>query len=352
MPGPGIQLNERAQTILRLLIDHYVRDGQPVGSRVLSRDSSLSLSPATIRNVMYDLEEMGLLVSPHTSAGRIPTELGYRVFVDSLIQIQELHNADLERLRSNMQPGTDTRDLIGHVSRMLSDMTHMAGLVTVPRMDNPQLRHIEFLPLSDQRVLTILVVNEKEVQNLIIHTNRQYDAEELRRITNFINATYGGRGVREIRDLLRDELERTRQAMHDGMAEAIEIAGQVFDDESLGGAEDENLVVAGQTNLMTFAELSSVDRLKNLFEAFNHKRDMFHLLERCVETDGIKIFIGHESGYEALDSCSLVTAPYVHEGQVAGVLGVIGPTRMAYERVIPIVDITSKLLSAALNNQN
>ncbi len=345
-----LHLSEREQHILRLLVEHYIRDGLPVGSRALARSESLQLSPATIRNVMYDLEEMGLLASPHTSAGRLPTELGYRVFVDTLVKVQELRQMEVEKLRQQVRSGQDLKGLIELVSNMLSDMTRMAGLVMVPSAGDPSLRHIEFLPLSDRRVLTILVVNEKQVENLIIHTDRDYGADELLEIANLLNAQYRGHGIRYIRDAVRRELETTREAVQRGMSEAIEIAGQVFDHEQLSGEDREDLVVAGQTNLMSFEELSSVERLRSLFEAFNRKRDIYHLLERCLETDGVKIFIGRESGYQPLESCSLVTAPYVNEGQIAGVLGVIGPTRMAYERVIPLVDVTSKLLSAALNH--
>lgn len=340
-------LSERAQHVLRALVEQYIHDGQPVGSRTLARISGMGLSAATIRNAMFDLEEMGLLKSPHTSAGRVPTERGYRVFVDSLIQVQPIDKVDLDPLRESLDPSLSLKDLVETVSSFLSAVTEMAGVVTLPRRDHPRLRQVEFLPLSESRVLAILVIDEHEVQNRIVYTDRPYTSSELEQASNFFNAHFRGAELSKVRDELKRELERVRQDMNRMMRVVIEMAGKAFNESS-----DEDMVIAGHINLMNFAELSNVDKLKALFEVFNTKRDLLHLFERCLTAEGIQIFIGNESGYEVFDDCSVVTAPYSLESNITGVLGVIGPTRMAYERIIPIVDITAKVLGAALNSRN
>ncbi len=343
------QLSERSQSILRTLVEQYIRDGQPVGSRTLSRLPGVGLSAATIRNVMGDLEEMGLLISPHTSAGRIPSSLGYRIFVDTLLEVQPLASIQLEPLREGLEAEGNPDMLIKTAISYLSNLTQMASIVTVPKRATTTLRQIEFLHLSSQRVLAILVINEKEVQNKIILVEREYTQAELIEAANFLNEHYIGRPIEEIRLTIRRELEASRNDMNQRMQAMTEAVGTAVAevDERIN---DETLVVDGQTNLMNFSELSDVEKLKNLFEAFNQKRDMYHLLERSVNADGIQIFIGRESGFGVFDDCSLITAPYAVDENSVGVLGVVGPTRMAYERVIPIVDATSKLLSAALNS--
>jgi len=341
-------LNERMQRLLNALIERYIRDGQPVGSRTLARDAGLDLSPATVRNVMADLEEMGLLHSPHTSAGRVPTARGYRLFVDSLLYLERPHSPEVETLWQQLQHDQSTTGLLQSVSSMLSGLTRMAGVVMVPRRDYQTLRHVEFLPLSDNRVLAILVVNEQEVQNRIVHTQRAYRETELQQAANYLNAEFAGKNIYQVReDLLRD-MQSARDSMNSMMQTAIDMAGQVFagDDES-----EEDYVLAGQTNLMGFAELANVDKLRQLFEAFNHKRDILHIFDQCLHAQGVQIYIGEEAGFDVLEACSVVTAPYSAEGKTLGALGVIGPTRMAYDRVIAIVDITAKLLSAALNSR-
>jgi heat-inducible transcriptional repressor len=340
-------LSERAQLLLKALIESYIRDGQPVGSRTLSRDSGLSLSSATIRNVMADLEELGFVVSPHTSAGRIPTDKGYRLFVDSLLKLKPLQTEEVDdierRLRKDASNG---RALVQTVSQMLSSVTHMAGLVTLPNPHYVALSQIEFIGLSENRALAIMVMNNREVENRVVQLERAYSSEELRRAANYLNEAFAGRSLPEVRASLLKQLQETRQTMNQLMHDAIAMAQKVF--ETPGGERVE-YVIAGETNLMGFAQLSNVDRLKRLFEAFNEKHDMLRLLDNCLQAQGIQIFIGHESGYQILDDISVVTAPYMLDNQVVGVLGVIGPTRMAYERVIPIVDVTAKLLGSALN---
>jgi len=340
-------LNERAQLLLKALIENYIRDGQPVGSRTLSRDSGLSLSSATIRNVMADLEDLGLVASPHTSAGRIPTDKGYRLFVDTLLKLKPLRQEEIEeierRLRSDAVNG---RSLVQTVSQMLSNVTHMAGLVTLPNPNYVALSQIEFIALSENRALAIMVMSNREVQNRVVQLDRYYSTEELRRAANYLNEAFAGRSLTDVRTQLVGQLQETRKHMNQLMQDAIQMAQKVFDAKPDEGVE---YVIAGETNLMGFAELSNVDRLRRLFEAFNEKHDILRLLDSCLRAEGIQIFIGQESGYRILDDISVVTAPYTLDNRVVGVLGIIGPTRMAYERVIPIVDLTAKLLGSALN---
>ena len=338
--------NDRAQHLLRVLIQRYIRDGQPVGSRTLSKDSGLDLSPATIRNVMADLEEMGMVAAPHTSAGRVPTPKGYRLFVDTLIRYRQPKDNDISALRSQIRrKADDAGALVASVSNLLSEFTHLAGIVTVPRGQHAALRQIEFLPLSENRILTIVVINDREVQNRILHMDREYSAAELQRAANYINSHYAGNEMPDVRDQIRDDLEQTRHSMNRAMHDIIAVAQSAMDDPSRAGGE---FVLAGETNLMDFAELSDIDTLRRLFDAFSRKRVMLDLLERSIDADGVQVFIGEESGYKILDDCSVVTAPYQLDDDTVGVLGVIGPTRMAYDRVVPIVDITARLLKSAL----
>ena len=334
--------------MLKVLIQRYIRDGQPVGSRTLSRDSGLELSPATIRNVMSDLEHMGLVAAPHTSAGRIPTPQGYRMFVDTLVRYRQPGNTDIQRIRMKLRAQFDSpASLIGSVSNMLSEFTSMAGVVSVPRAPRVSLRQIEFLPLSEKRVLVILVINDTEVQNRILHTDRDYTSDELLHAQNFINQHYAGADLHTVRARLLEDLDQTRDSMNQAMRDIITMAQDAMDE---AGHTDEEYILAGETNLMDFAELSDVEKLRQLFDAFSHKRLILDLLDRSINANGVRIFIGEESGYRILDDCSVVTAPYHVDEDTIGVLGVIGPTRMAYDRVVPIVDVTARLLESALSH--
>ncbi|HEY6644941.1 heat-inducible transcriptional repressor HrcA [Povalibacter sp.] len=344
------QLNERAQQLLKRLVENYIRDGQPVGSRTLSRDVGLTLSAATIRNVMSDLEALGFVSSPHTSAGRIPTDKGYRFFVDTLLRYEPLDDARVVQIQAHLGEHIDNpKALVAAASRMLSSVTRMAGVVTLPRQSHASLSQIEFIPLSDNRVLAVMIVNGREVQNRILQLERRYSADELRRASNYLNQELAGRELSTIRDRLVSQLKETRETLNQLMLDAIMLAQQVVDAPVAGKME---YVMAGETNLMDFAELSSVEKLRRLFDAFTQQRDILNLLDHSLKADGVQIFIGHESGHTILDDCSIVTAPYTLDKEVVGVLGVIGPTRMAYERVIPIVDITAKLLGSALNQRS
>lgn len=340
--------NERAQLILRALVEEFIRDGQPVGSKKLSQAAGLSVSPATVRNVMADLEDYGFIESPHTSAGRIPTPKGYRLFVDTLVQLKQPEASEISALQSQLSDnsGPDTKALAENASSALSSLTSLASLVTLPRHSHVTLRQIEFLPISDRRVLAILVVNDAEVQNRVLHMERDYTNDELQRAANFLNQNYAGRDISDVRRLVVDEMQRTQQNMNQLMIDTVAIAQRALSDDD----KQAGYVMTGETKLMGFDELSDVEKLRKMFEAFNQQREILGLLDRSIEADGIQIFIGEESGYRILDNCSLVTAPYKVDNEIVGVLGVIGPTRMAYERVIPIVDITAKLVGAALNS--
>lgn len=338
-------LDDRAQNLLKVLIERYIKDGQPIGSRTLAKDSGMKFSPATIRNVMSDLEDMGLIISPHTSAGRVPTVQGYRLFVDNLVTVKPLRSNLVEKLKLELQ--TDSlSDVIGKASSLLSSVTQMAGVVMIPRREQLTLRQIEFLPLTSQRVLVVLVVNEQEVQNKVIHTDRVYSPAELQQAANFLNQEYAGKDLNAIRELLLGSMQQAREDMNRLMATAINVADQVLEEKT-----NSDYIMAGETNLMSYAEMGNVDKLRQLFEAFTTKNDLLHLLDKSIHTDGMQIFIGEESGYSVLDECSVVTSPYKVEDKIVGVLGVIGPTRMAYDRVIPIVDVTAKLLSSALSSE-
>lgn len=340
--------SDRACHILRALVEQFIRDGQPVGSRTLSLSPGLNLSPATIRNVMADLEELGFVASPHTSAGRVPTAKGYRFFVDTLLQLKPLALSEINQIQSQLveESGGDTKALASAASSALSSLTRMAGVVTLPRQKHLTLRQIEFLALSNQRVLAILVVNDSDVQNRILHMERDYSDSELRRAANYLNEKFVGRDLREVRAQLVADLQSTQETMNQLMIDAVRIAQRAIEVEREGA----ELVLSGETRLMEFEELSDVDKLRQIFELFAQQRQILSLLDRSIATEGVQIFIGEESGYRILDECSVVAAPYRVNDEIVGVLGVIGPTRMAYERVIPIVDITARLMGAALNS--
>lgn len=348
--NPVYEFTEREQHILKLLVNHYIEQGTPVGSRTLSRMPGIDISAASVRNVMGDLEHMGLLKSPHTSAGRVPTSAAFRVFVDNLLEVRPPDVDTIDHIRTLLDPNLNDQALVKVASNYLSRFTKMAGMVTVPPRDEKPLQQVEFLPLSDRRVLVILIISDTEVQNRIIHVERDYSKDELSEFARELNDQYLGRPLVEVRDRLRRDLELARQDMSLSMQRMIEVAGQVFGPED-SDEDEESMLLAGETNLMDHADLGDVSKLRDLFDAFAQKRDIFHLLERSVSADGVQIFIGRESGYDALGDCSIVTAPYEINGKLLGVLGVVGPKRMSYAQVIPVVDVTSKLLSAALNTR-
>ena len=338
-------LDPRARLLLRTLISRYIRDGEPVGSQTLARHAGLDVSSATIRSILSELEEVGLLSAPHTSAGRIPTSQGYRVFVDSLLRIQPLADGELARLRSELPSGAGTNSLLGSASELVSAMTHFVGVVSVPKREQFAFKHVDFVPLDGQRVLAILVFADNDVQNRILHTRRNYEPAELERTANYLNTHYAGRPLSEARAQLLAELRSAKQEMEALMTQALELADQAL------AADAEDMLVAGQTRLIGMQDLSDLDRLRELFEAFASKREILQVLERTLRAPGVRIFIGEETGMAPLDGISLVTAPYGVGGRTLGVLGVIGPTRMAYERVIPVVQAAAAVLTQALGSE-
>lgn len=344
------ELSERKQRLLMALVERHIRDGQPVGSKTLAEGSGLSVSSATIRNIMAELEDLGLLFSPHTSSGRVPTESGYRLYVDTLLRSAPMNQRDTRSLRRELEqlihPDQSPKELVSQASKALAELTRMAGVVVVPRREVATLRQVEFLPLSGQRVLVILVVNRAEVQNRIIHTDREYTEVELRHSANYINRTYAGCNLDEICEGLLSTMEADRRSMGQLMETAIDVAAKALKQDP----EEDDYVVSGETNLLDSAQGDNIEKLRDLFEAFNHKRDILHLLERAMHAEGVQIFIGQEAGYQPFSEYSLVSAPYGSDDHTVGVLAVVGPTRMDYERVIPTVDITARILSAALRN--
>jgi len=339
-------LDTRSQILLKTLIERYIAEGQPVGSRALSRHSGLELSPATVRNVMSDLEEMGFIASPHTSAGRMPTAQGYRFFVDSLLTVQPLEKSRIQKLRGQLQPDQPQR-LISTASHLLSDLTHFAGIVVSPRHDTVRIRQIEFISLSDTRILLIIVTTAGDVQNRILMTRRSYSPSELVEAANYLTAHFAGYALDEMHARLQSELKQLHSDITELMTAAIEAGNEALQEN------DDQYVLSGETNLLDVEDLSSnMTRIRELFKLFERKTGLIQLLDLSNRAEGVQIFIGGESGLAELDGCSVITASYELNGKVVGSVGVIGPTRMAYDQVIPIVDITARLLSNALSNKD
>jgi len=335
-------LNDRAQALLKILVERYIADGQPVGSRALARASSLELSPATIRNVMADLEEMGFVSSPHTSSGRVPTPKGYRLFVDTLLTVRPLEEVERAQIEESLLPG-DPHRVVAAASQLLSDLTHFAGVVISPRR-RASLRHVEFFHLSEKRVLLIIVASDGEVQNRVLVTDRPYSPAQLTEAANVINQHYAGQDFASIASRVRGELLDLHRDISTLMRAAIETGGEAMREP------DDGVVLSGERNLLEVEDLSSDRaRLRKLFDLFERKAQLLGLLDESERAEGVKIFIGGDSRLVPLDECSIVTASYEVDGRVVGTVGVIGPTRMAYERVIPIVDVTAKLISSALS---
>ena len=334
-------LNE--QILLKTLVERYISDGQPVGSRALQQYSGLDVSSATIRNVMSELEELGFVASPHTSAGRIPTARGYRLFVDTLMVVRPLDTVRIQQLESHLQPDNPSR-LLAQASSLLSELTRFAGVVATPSRAGVKVRQIEFLRLSEKKVLLIIVMPDGEVENRVLITEKDYDQSQLTEAGNFLNQHYCGCTFQDIRQRLQKELHQLRSDMAALMAAAI-AAG----DEAVG-RKQEDYVISGERNLLHVQDLSAdMNRLRNLFSLFEQKTDLLRLLEASRHAQGMHLFIGAESGLAGLDECTVVTAPYSGNGQVLGTLAVVGPKRMDYEKVIPIVDMTARLLGNVLS---
>jgi heat-inducible transcriptional repressor len=336
-------LNERARALLKVLVERYILEGQPVGSRALSRYSGLELSPATIRNVMADLEEMGFISSPHTSAGRVPTPRGYRFFVDSLLTIKPIEPTELNQLEDQLHPD-DPQRLMASASQLLSELTKFAGVVRTPKRLTSAFRLVEFLRLSEKRLLLIIVSEDGGVQNRILFTDRQYSPSQLSQAANFLNENYAGNDFDAIRDRVKSELHELHNDISHLMTTVLDVGS-----DALRQGRD-GYVLSGESNLIYNRDVASnMVLLRKLFDVFEHKTTLLQLLDVSQGAQGVKIFIGGDSGLMPLDEFSVVTAPYEVDGTVVGTVGVVGPTRMAYERVIPIVDVTAKLLSSALS---
>lgn len=335
-------LTDRARILLKTLIERHIVEGEPVGSRTLAKHAGLDLSSASIRNIMADLEDMGFVSSPHTSAGRVPTPRGYRFFVDTLLTVRPLEQVDLGQMQRQLTPN-DPQKLIATASSLLSELTHFAGLVMTPKR-NPAFRQIEFLQLSDKRLLLIIVTQEGEVENRIMLTAQPYTQSQLTESANYFNRHFSGYTFEQVRHGLKEELGKMQGDMQTLMTATVNAGSEALDNQR------ETMVVSGSHNLLDVQELSAnMQNLRRLFDAFEQKTSLFNLLEQSRSAQGVQIFIGGDSDTLPLDECSLVTAPYEVDGQVVGTLGVVGPTRMAYERVIPIVDVTARLLSNALS---
>ncbi|MFD2367079.1 heat-inducible transcriptional repressor HrcA [Pseudoduganella sp. GCM10020061] len=337
-----MQLDSRAQTLLKALVERYIADGQPVGSRALSKISGLDLSPATIRNIMADLEEMGYVASPHTSAGRIPTPRGYRLFVDTLLTVQHIDENSVEA-RMRLQPQQPQR-VIANAAQMLSSLSQFAGVVMSPKRESA-FQQIEFLRLSEKRILLVIVDPRGDVQNRLLLTDVDYTPSQLIQSANYINQNFAGLSFDEVRTRLGLELRQLRDDMGRLMQAAVEAGSEAMQEHA------DDMVISGERNLLSAPDLSSnMASLRQMFDMFEQKTGLMQLLDVSSKASGVQIFIGGESHLVPMDEMSVVTAPYEMNGRIVGTLGVIGPTRMAYERVIPIVDITAKLLSNALSH--
>ena len=339
------QVDDRAQQLFKLLVESYIDDGKPVASKALAEQPNVGVSAATVRNIMAELEGHGFVKSPHTSAGKVPTSQGLRFFVDSLLSMEPLDEAGMHSLEEQLNPDLSPTELVEMASNLLSHMTQMACMVTLPRRDQSALRHVEFLNLDGDRVLVILVFNDREVQNRVIHTQQQYEDSDLVQAANFINREFGGLSLVSVRHGLLQSMQRDKDRMDSIMQAALDMATQAFE---LPSAEHDTFVVSGESRLLDMSE--DTETVRNLFEAFSRKGSVLHLLDQSLDARGIQLFIGEESGYGVLDELSLVASPYTVNGRVAGVLGVVGPTRMAYQKVIPVVDMTARMLGDALKH--
>lgn len=334
-------LDDRAKLLLKVLVERYIADGQPIGSRTLSRSSGLELSPATIRNVMADLEELGLIASPHTSAGRIPTARGYRLFVDTMLTAQR------QALVAPQLPAEQPQKVIANAAHLLSNLSQFVGVVMAPKRSSV-FKQIEFVKLSERRVLVIIVAPDGDVQNRVMFTDSELDSSQLIEAANYLNSHYAGLDIEQVRERLRTEVEQLRSQVADLMQAAVNISAEALSPAT----QEEQVVIAGQSNLLAVSDFShDMHNLRRAFDLFEQKTQILRLLDFSSQAEGVRIFIGGESHIVPIEDLSVVSAPYEVDGQIVGTLGVIGPTRMPYDKMIQIVDITSKLVSNALSHQ-
>jgi heat-inducible transcriptional repressor len=340
------KLSERSRQILEAIIDDYIRTAEPVGSRSVTRRHGLSLSPATVRNVMSDLEEMGFLSSPHTSAGRVPTDKAFRFYVDSLLQVGTIHQDQQEEIRRHYRGhGRDVGEILKETSRVLSSISHYIGIVIAPRFAANVFRQIEFVKLCGRRILAILVSESGIVQNRIVESDEDLDAEDLVRMSNYLNGLLKGLTISEVKRRIVGEMENEKVRYDSLLSRALKLSEQTLDDSTA------DVFIEGQINILEQPEFSDVEKMKDIFRAFEEKSQLITLLDRCMDAERVNIFIGAENFLSRMNQLSVVTAPYASGPNTIGVLGVIGPTRMGYDRVIPIVDYTARILSELLGRE-
>jgi len=343
----AVDPDPRAKQLLKLLVEHYIAEGTPVASKALATLPGVEVSSATVRNVMSDLESMGLVRSPHTSAGKIPTQQGLRFFVDTLLSVEPWNEDRVREVEAELDPNLSPSELINTASELLSQFTQMTCLITTPRRNQSHLRQLEFLRLDDERVLVILVLNDRDVQNRVIHLDKSFSDQELAQAANLLNQEFGGRPLEEMREAVFSSMRADRERMDEVLHSALTMAESALPAQR-PPTEDQELVVSGERRLLDFT--ADTDIARALFDAISRKGRVLHLLDQCLQSSGVQLYIGQESGYRPLGDMSLVTSSYEVNGQLAGVLGVIGPTRMDYKDVIPVVDVTARVLSAAMRN--
>ena len=343
----AVDPDPRAKQLLKLLVEHYIAEGTPVASKALATLPGVAVSSATVRNVMSDLESMGLVRSPHTSAGKIPTQQGLRFFVDTLLSVEPWNEDRVREVEAELDPNLSPSELISTASELLSQFTQMTCLITTPRRNQSHLRQLEFLRLDDQRVLVILVLNDRDVQNRVIHLDQSFSDQELSQAANLLNQEFGGRPLEDMREAVFSSMRADRERMDAALHSALTMAESALPAQR-AATEDQELVVSGERRLLDFT--ADTDIARALFDAISRKGRVLHLLDQCLQSSGVQLYIGQESGYRPLGDMSLVTSSYEVNGRLAGVLGVIGPTRMDYKDVIPVVDVTARVLSAAMRN--
>lgn len=338
-------LSARAQDLLKLIIEQYIADGKPVASKSLLESCKLDVSSATIRNVMSELEKLGLLISPHTSSGRVPTPEGYRLFVNQLLTVNPLEPSYIEEFKQHFESDQTPQALLQSTTSLLSSLSQLVGIITLPTQQKQILSHIEFLPMTDGRILVILVLNEREVQNRIIDPQAHLSESTLIKFGNFLTEKYAGEDLNVVKEALAHDLAAEQRAFHHEYEMLSEVMPEIFTNSA---NEEKRYEIVGETNLLPLVDEVGVEKLQQILESFKEKQAMLSLFDNCLQADGVHIYIGGESECSGLQGCSMVTATYHVDAEPVGLLGVIGPNRMHYEKVIPLVDITAKLLSNAL----
>lgn len=340
-----MNLNERSQLLFKNLMSLYLNDGKPVGSTTLARLPGVDVSSATVRNVLADLERMGLIRSPHTSAGRIPTEHGFRIFVDSILTVQPMNQLEMYEIELGFEDAQTQDELIGTASSILSGMTKMASLIMLPNKEKEVLRHIDFVRLTTKRVLVVLVLNDQDIQNRIIELDEEVESSKLIEVSNYLNQHFAGKTLTEVKNLLLERMDSIRQGMNHLMSKVVEATDKVIDQKLHLTAP---YFVSGKTNLLNYEELADAEKLKALFQSFEQHSHLLSVFNKTMDSTGVQVFIGNECGDESYQDCSIITTPYDVDGEIMGVLGVVGPSRMPYDKIVPKVDMTAKILSSLL----